>query len=92
MVPAPKRISGTSAAIASIAFNATGVRKVTSTTRMPPRTNAFASGPACATSPIVTPGTTGLRASMAAIERAVLIVSRPVPRLPWPRELRPRRA
>src|SRR3569833_1822099 len=58
-VPAPPTMSGSARAIASIARSAAGVRNVTSTTRMPPRTNARArTGPIEASS-IVTTGMTG---------------------------------
>src|SRR4051794_221629 len=62
-VPAPTRISGTSAAIRSIASNATGVRSVSSMTGTPPSTKAFATGTACSTSCTTTTGMTGTRSS-----------------------------
>src|SRR5688572_24328512 len=63
IVPAPTRISGTSAAIARIASSATGVRRVSSTTGSPPATRARATGTACAGSSTTTTGTTGTRES-----------------------------
>ena len=58
MVPIPTTASGTSAMMALAAGSATGVRKVTSSTRTPPATSARASGTASASRSIVRTGMT----------------------------------
>ncbi|CDK62749.1 hypothetical protein [Klebsiella pneumoniae IS10] len=58
-VPAPTIASGTSLAIARIASRAHSVRRVTSSTRTPPATSAFAIGTACSSFFTTITGTTG---------------------------------
>ena len=58
-VPAPTMASGTSLAIARIASIAQAVRNVTSSTRTPPATSAFAIGTACSSLFTTITGTTG---------------------------------
>ena len=58
-VPAPTIASGTSLAIARIASIAHSVRRVTSSTRTPPATSAFAIGTACSSFFTTITGTTG---------------------------------
>ena len=58
-VPAPIMASGTSLAIARMASIAQAVRRVTSRTRTPPATSAFAIGTACSSLFTTITGTTG---------------------------------
>ncbi|MEJ0065689.1 MAG: hypothetical protein WDM85_09805 [Caulobacteraceae bacterium] len=70
-VPTPGMASGTSRSMARIASSAAPVRRVISIARMPPATNAFASGTACAASSITTTGITGPAARISSIVMGV---------------------
>src|SRR4051794_12655433 len=65
-VPAPTRISGTSAATRSMAESPAAVRRVISRTPTPPRARARARGTAAAASCTTTTGMTGLMATTSA--------------------------